>query len=148
MNETWCHVQISDIIRHKGSEVVTIGPRDSVLELVARLADKNVGALVVVDDDQVVGMISERDVVRRLHYDGQHTLGADVGSLMTADVVSVSPSDSVDAVAQTMTDNRIRHVPVIADGRLVGIVTIGDVVAARIRQLEIDRGQLESYIHG
>ncbi len=139
-------MQISDIVRHKGGDVVTVGPDDSVRELLAQLAEHNIGALVVVDGDQVVGMVSERDVVRRLHTDGDSILQTPVRVLMTSAVVSVAPDDSADTVAQTMTDSRIRHVPVLADGQLTGIVSIGDVVAARIRQLEIDRGQLESYI--
>ena len=139
-------MKISDIVRHKGSDVVTITPADSVRELLTRLAEYNVGALVVIDGEAVVGIISERDVVRRLHSDGDAVLSANVGSLMTSTVRSTSLDESVDSVAEAMTEKRIRHMPVVVDGELVGIVTIGDVVAARIRQLEVDRGQLESYI--
>ncbi len=139
-------MKISDIVRHKGSDVVTITPADSVRELLTRLAEYNVGALVVIDGEAVVGIISERDVVRRLHSDGDAVLSANVGSLMTSTVRSTSLDESVDSVAEAMTEKRIRHMPVVVDGNLVGIVTIGDVVAARIRQLEVDRGQLESYI--
>ncbi len=139
-------MKISDIVRHKGSDVVTITPADSVRELLTRLAEYNVGALVVIDGEAVVGIISERDVVRRLHSDGDAVLSANVGSLMTSTVRSTFLDESVDSVAEAMTEKRIRHMPVVVDGKLVGIVTIGDVVAARIRQLEVDRGQLESYI--
>jgi CBS domain-containing protein len=143
------HMQILDIVRHKGSDVVTIAPHESVTDLVARLAEHNVGALVVVDNNDVVGIVSERDIVRRLHTNGAEVLTASVRALMTSTVMSAAPGQSVDEVAGVMTENRVRHMPVLADGRLIGIVTIGDVVAARIRQLEIDRGQLESYItHG
>ena len=139
-------MKISDIVRHKGSDVVTITPADSVRELLTRLAEYNVGALVVIDGEAVVGIVSERDVVRRLHSDGDAVLSANVGSLMTSTVRSTFLDESVDSVAEAMTEKRIRHMPVVVDGKLVGIVTIGDVVAARIRQLEVDRGQLESYI--
>lgn len=139
-------MKISDIVRHKGSDVVTITPADSVRELLTRLAEYNVGALVVIDGEAVVCIISERDVVRRLHSDGDAVLSANVGSLMTSTVRSTFLDESVDSVAEAMTEKRIRHMPVVVDGKLVGIVTIGDVVAARIRQLEVDRGQLESYI--
>jgi CBS domain-containing protein len=141
-------VKISDILRHKGSAVVTIGPGDSVVDLLARLAEHNVGALVVLDRDAVVGIVSERDVVRRLHSDGVEVLNATVSAVMTSSVVSCTPDDSVDSIGAAMTELRVRHMPVLAGGQLAGIVTIGDVVAGRIRQLEQDRVQLESYIQG
>jgi CBS domain-containing protein len=139
-------VNISDLLRHKGSDVVTIGSEGSVRDLLARLAERNVGALVVVDGEAVVGIISERDIVRHLHERGETILAEHVADLMTASVVSCEPQDSVDRIGAAMTELRIRHMPVLADGKLAGIVTIGDVVAARIRQLEHDRGQLEHYI--
>jgi CBS domain-containing protein len=139
-------MRISDIIRHKGSDVATITPADSVRGLLARLAERNVGALVVVDGESVVGIVSERDVVRRLHSEGDAVLSANVGSLMTSMVRSTTLNESIDSVAEAMTEQRIRHMPVLSDGKLVGIVSIGDVVAARMRQLEADRGQLERYI--
>ena len=139
-------MKISDILRHKGASVVTIAPGDSVRDLLSALAQHNVGALVVVDNDQVVGIISERDIVRQLDERGEAVLAATVSDLMTATVVSCAPDDAVDSIAGAMTELRIRHMPVLASGRLAGIVTIGDVVAGQIRQLEQDRGQLEQYI--
>jgi CBS domain-containing protein len=139
-------MKISDILRYKGSSVVTINPSESVLVLLARLAEHNVGALVVAQGDEVVGIISERDIVRRLNERGAVILDAAVSELMTASVISCSPNDDVDSVAGSMTELRIRHMPVLSNGKLAGIVTIGDVVAGRIRQLEQDRGQLERYI--
>ena len=142
-------MKISDIVRHKGSDVVTISPESSVRELLARLAEHNVGALVVVRGESVVGMVSERDVVRKLHSYGDQVLSASVESLMTPTVVSANLDDSLDTLASAMTDNRVRHVPILTEGRLVAIVSIGDVVAGRIRQLEAERHQLETYItHG
>jgi CBS domain-containing protein len=139
-------MKISDILRYKGTSVVTISPSDSVRVLVARLAEHNVGALVVANGDEVVGIISERDIVRRLDDRGEGILELEVSELMTASVVSCSPNDDVDSIAGSMTELRIRHMPVLRGGKLAGIVTIGDVVAGRIRQLEQDRGQLERYI--
>jgi CBS domain-containing protein len=128
---------------------VTIGPGEPVTELLARLAEHNIGALVVVDRDAVVGIVSERDVVRRLNSDGAGVLSWTVNEVMTSSVVSCSPDDSVDSIGAAMTELRVRHMPVLAGGQLAGIVTIGDVVAGRIRQLEQDRVQLEGYIiHG
>jgi CBS domain-containing protein len=139
-------MQIADLLRHKGSAVVTTSPDELVTELLALLAENKIGAVVVVQNDQIVGIVSERDIVRRLHDQGADVLTAPVSALMTTAVISCAPSDSIDDIAALMTERRIRHMPVVSDGRLAGIVTIGDVVAARIRQLELDRGQLENYI--
>ena len=139
-------MKISDILRYKGASVVTIGPTDTVRDLLSRLAEHNIGALVVVDGDRVAGIISERDIVRQLDERGDSALSAQVSDLMTAVVVSCTREDSVDTVAATMTERRVRHMPVLDNNTLIGIVTIGDVVAGQIRQLEHDRGQLEHYI--
>jgi CBS domain-containing protein len=141
-------VKISDILRHKGSEVATIAPDRPVADLVTELATRKIGALVVVSDDDVAGIVSERDVVRCLHEAGTSVLDGPVSALMTAAVHTCALGDDVDSVATTMTERRIRHMPVIEDGRLVGIVSIGDVVSSRLRQLEQERGQLEQYITG
>jgi CBS domain-containing protein len=145
-------VKISDILRHKSTdgraEVATIAPSETVTALLAMLAEHNVGALVVVQDDAVVGIVSERDVVRRIAERGADVLESAVDRIMSSDVVSCSSQDSVDSIAETMTERRIRHMPVIDDDQLVGIVSIGDVVSSRMRQLESDRGQLEQYIVG
>ncbi len=146
-------MNIADLLRRKTAapsgdrpRLVTIGPDESVAELVASLGRHNVGALVVVDGEQVAGIASERDVVRRLAEQGAELLQRPVSSIMTTAVTSCTSTDAVDAVAETMTERRIRHMPVIDDGRLSGIVSIGDVVSSRISQLEHDRGQLEQYI--
>lgn len=137
---------IADILRRKGSNVVTISSGASVSELVASLSEHKIGALIVVEDGQPVGIASERDVVRRLHRIGSQVLDLPVSELMSAPLISCGPQEKVDDVATTMTDRRIRHMPVLAEDELAGIVTIGDVVAARIAELEQTRGQLESYI--
>jgi CBS domain-containing protein len=145
-------VNISDILRHKhstsGADVVTIEPTDTVATLVAKLAEHNVGALLAVEGDRVVGIVSERDVVRRIAERGAPVLDVSVGQIMTTSVVSCASTDSIDSIAETMTERRIRHMPVIDDDHLVGIISIGDVVSSRMRQLEKDRGQLEQYISG
>jgi CBS domain-containing protein len=137
---------IADILRRKGSNVVTISASARVSELVASLAEHKVGALVVVEDGRTVGIVSERDVVRRLHRAGNGVLELPLSELMTTEVISCGPDDKVDDIAAVMTERRIRHMPVLAGEELAGIVTIGDVVAARIAELEQARGQLESYI--
>ena len=141
-------MKINDVIKAKPShEVVTIGPDATVRELIALLAEHNVGALVVSDDGtSVTGIVSERDVVRRLHAD-EAVLESPVSSIMTADVRTCAGEDGLTDLMQTMTQHRIRHVPVVADGKLTGIISIGDVVKSRIGELEFERDQLDSYVH-
>jgi CBS domain-containing protein len=141
-------MNITDILRYKGADVVTIAPSDTVTTLLNMLAEHNVGALLAVEGGNVVGIVSERDVVRRIAEQGAALLDSTVDQIMTSVVVSATSKDSVDKVAEMMTERRVRHMPVIDDGVLVGIVSIGDVVSSRIRQLEKDRGQLEHYISG
>jgi CBS domain-containing protein len=142
-------MQIADVLRGKavGLDVATTTPAATVSELLALLARYNVGALPVVDGGELVGIVSERDVVRKLHERGRDLLDATVADLMTADVVTCSPRDQAADLARVMTDRRIRHLPVCDDRGLVGIVSIGDLVKARIDQLENEREQLASYIN-
>jgi CBS domain-containing protein len=139
-------MRISDVLRGKGSSVATVDPGLTVSGLIGELAKHNVGAMVVVAGTDVVGIVSERDVVRQIHARGADLLNAKVSDIMTTSVFTCLPTDSVDSLAQTMTERRIRHMPVVVDGELVGIVSIGDVVKSRIGELESDRQQLESYI--
>lgn len=140
-------MRIADLLRHKGSDVATVPPGISVAGLLEDLARHNIGAMVVCDDNHaLVGIVSERDVVRQLNERGAELLRAPVSEIMTTDVVTCEPSEGVDSLASIMTERRIRHMPVVKDGKLVGIVSIGDVVRSRIEQLESDRSQLESYI--
>ena len=139
-------MRISDLLRTKGATVATVDPATTVAGLIEALAEHNVGAMVVVDNEAVVGIVSERDVVRQLHAQGADLLNSRVSEIMTSDVVTCSPDFSVNSLAEMMTERRIRHMPVLVDGRLTGIVSIGDVVKSRISQLESDREQLESYI--
>jgi CBS domain-containing protein len=115
---------------------------------VALLADKNIGAVLVsTPDSPVAGIVSERDIVRGLAT-GDDVLDRSVGDIMTADVETAKPDQSVHELAQLMTRRRIRHVPVVVDGAVAGIVSIGDVVKSRIDELEFERDQLESYVSG
>jgi CBS domain-containing protein len=142
-------MQIADVLRGKatGSDVATTTPAATVGELLALLHRYNVGALPVVDGGELVGIVSERDVVRHLHERGRALLDATVGDLMTSDVVTCSPRDRAADLARVMTERRIRHLPVCDDRGLIGIVSIGDLVKARIDQLENEREQLASYIN-
>ncbi len=142
-------MRILDVLRVKGDEVATIGPDATVTELLAGLSWRNIGAMVVVDPaagDAVVGIASERDVVRTLHHEGPDVLKRSVASIMSAVVATCHPSSSVDDLAEVMTQNRVRHIPVLVDGRLAGIVSIGDVVKTRMDELQTERQQLQAYI--
>jgi CBS domain-containing protein len=139
-------MRIADVLRGKGTQVATAGPTTTVVELLGLLAQYNVGALPVVDDDRLIGIVSERDVVRHLHDRGPDILGSQVTDVMVTEVVSCTPDDEAVSLARIMTDRRIRHIPVCRDGVLCGIVSIGDLVKARIDQLEQEREQLASYI--
>ena len=143
-------MRISEILRNKGSAVVTVQPDDTVQVLLTIMRDHNLGAAVVSTDGRAVaGIVSERDVVRRL-VDGPQVLDATVKSIMTgADALhSCTAADTIDALAQLMTNERIRHVPVVDDdGLLAGIVSIGDVVKSRIGELQFERDELEHYVN-
>jgi CBS domain-containing protein len=140
-------VQISQLLRRKGREVATIDGAESVRTALAMLAEKGIGALVVSSDGRGIdGIISERDVARGLHTRGAGLLAEPVSSVMTAEVHTCPPHASVHDLAQTMTDHRVRHVPVVEGDALIGIVSIGDVVKARLDELEDERKQLVDYI--
>jgi CBS domain-containing protein len=129
------------------SGVVTITPDAGVRELIALLAEHNVGALIVSSDGESVdGIVSERDVVRHLHHDGT-VVNNTVRAIMTEVVETTAPDSTLDELMEVMTRRRIRHVPVVKDGVLVGIVSIGDVVKHKMSQLEFERDQLDSYLH-
>lgn len=139
-------MRIADVLRNKGGAVMTINPDATVTDLLAGLAGHNIGAMVVVGPDGVVGIVSERDVVRQLHADGAAVLSRPISEIMTSVVSSCTKSDTVDSLARLMTENRVRHVPVLEDGKLIGIVSIGDVVKTRMQELEAEHEQLQSYI--
>lgn len=140
-------MKISDVLRSKGSDVVTIAPDDTVATLLGLLAEHRIGAVVVSHGDGAVdGIVSERDIVRHLHSLGAAVLDEPVSAIMTAEVHTCSTHDDVRDLAARMTERRIRHVPVVEDDTLVAIVSIGDVVKHRIRDLAAERDQLEAYI--
>jgi CBS domain-containing protein len=139
-------VRIADVLKNKGAGVLTVGPDMTVADLLASLVTRNVGAMVVVTDGAPVGIVSERDVVRRLHEFGAELLERPVSDIMTAKVITCTPEDELDSLSALMTTNRVRHVPVLQNGHLSGIVSIGDVVKTRMEQLEAQQEQLEAYI--
>jgi CBS domain-containing protein len=141
-------MRISDVLSSKpGGQVVTIPPDNTVRDLLALLARHNIGAVVVSEDGvSVDGIVSERDVVRRLHED-EGVLDGPVSAIMTREVATTEPHTSVDDLRVLMTERRIRHVPVVEQDRLTGIISIGDVVKSSLDQLRFERDQLDSYVH-
>jgi CBS domain-containing protein len=140
-------MRIADVLRTKGSTVATVEPGTTVTELLAALAEHNIGAmLVLAPDGSLAGIVSERDVVRRLNEHGASVLGSPVSEIMTSELFTCRPEEEVDSLTVLMTERRIRHVPVVDGDRLIGIVSIGDVVKSRIEKLEQDQQQLEAYI--
>ena len=140
-------MRISDVVKRKGGTVVTVRSDASVTDLLDLLAEHRIGAVVVSDDGATIaGIVSERDVVRHLQKDGAGILEGPVSAIMTAEVQTCSPEDELVALEHTMTENRFRHVPVVVDGRLAAIVSIGDVVKHRITDLQAERDQLSAYI--
>jgi CBS domain-containing protein len=139
-------MRIADVLRNKGASVATITPETSVSGLLTELSVHNIGAMVVVSPDGLIGIVSERDIVRALHVRGADILLQPVSEIMTTMVATCAPTDSVDSLTALMTTNRVRHVPVVEGGRLVGIVSIGDVVKNRMDELETEQKQLQAYI--
>lgn len=139
-------MRIADVLRNKGAAVATITPETSVSGLLNELALHNIGAMVVVSTDGVVGIVSERDVVRKLHERGGELLRQPVSEIMTTMVATCTPTDTVDHLSALMTNKRVRHIPVVENNRLVGIVSIGDIVKQRMEELENEQRALQDYI--
>ncbi len=141
-------MRMGELLKAKDKQdVVSISPDAGVRELIALLAQHNIGAVIVsADGDAVDGIVSERDVVRHLHHDGT-VINNTVSAIMTPSVETCGPDDDLDDVMTTMTERRFRHVPVCDEGRVIGIVSIGDLVKQKIGQLTFERDQLDEYIH-
>ena len=140
---------IAAILRHKGNDVARVAPTATIAEVAARLGEKRIGAILVMDNaDQVMGIVSERDIVRALPVQGAHVLEMTAAQLMTQVLHTTTPQTSVVNAMAQMTERRVRHLPVLEDGRLVGIVSIGDVVKARSDQQEQEVDSLKAYVAG
>jgi CBS domain-containing protein len=137
---------VSQILRSKGDTVFTVGPTETIAAVAALLHSRRVGALVVLDAERVAGIVSERDVVRGVAEHGAAALGQAGASVMTKDVLYAEPGETVDALLARMSDRRIRHLPVCQKERLVGIVSIGDLVKSKISEVEAEADGLKAYI--
>jgi CBS domain-containing protein len=137
---------VAQILKDKGDAVYAVGPDLTLAEACAELESRRVGALMVCQSDQVVGVLSERDVVRAIAREGQAALAQPVSRFMTADVVFAAPAETVAVLMQRMTDRRIRHLPVLSGGRLTGVISIGDVVKCQIAEATQEADSLRTYI--
>lgn len=138
---------VADLLHSKGNQVWAVAPDQTVLDALRMMAEKEVGALLVTSDEQLVGIVSERDYARKIVLKGKSSETTPVRDVMSSDVTSVSPNQTVEECMAVMTEKRVRHLPVLDGGRLVGIVSIGDLVKAVIEDQEFTIRQLEHYIH-
>lgn len=137
-------MRVTEIVNAKGTTVHSLDPAATVADLVGQLADNKVGAILIVDDGELLGIASERDVVRFVAGGGD--LQAPVTAIMTADVATCELEEDLESLASAMTDKRVRHLPVVEDGKVVAIVSIGDVVKARLDDLQAERDHLADYV--
>ena len=137
---------VAEILKSKGDAVFTISPDESVAGAAAQLVERQVGALIVCENDRVAGVLSERDVVRAVAGAGRSALDQPVSAFMTSEVVFAAPAESVAVLMTRMTDRRIRHLPVLREGRLAGVISIGDVVKCQIAEATHEAESLRTYI--
>ena len=138
---------VRQLLESKGSEVFAIGPDAAVIDAIRLMAEKGVGALVVLEPGgRLAGIVSERDYARKIVLEGRSSKETPVRDIMTADAVTVAPEDVAPACMKLVTERRIRHLPVLVDGRVVGVVSIGDLVKAVIEEQQIELEQLQRYI--
>ncbi len=139
---------VTEILKTKGHDVWTVSPDSTVYDALQVMADKNVGALMVLERDEVVGVFSERDYARKVILKGKASKDTLVRGIMSTELVWVRPDQTIEVCMNLMTNKRIRHLPVLDEGRLVGVVSIGDVVKAIISEQDFTIQQLEHYITG
>lgn len=140
---------VHQILSNKGGDIVTIAPSAKLDDVAKLISEKRIGAVVVLDDSaHIAGILSERDITRGLAEHGADVLTMSADQIMTANVVTCQPDDGVDRLMEKMTTGRFRHLPVVEKGKMVGIVSIGDIVKSRLEQLEAEASQLQDYIAG
>ncbi len=141
-------LRVHDLLRNKVSEVWTIEPQATVYRALEVMADKDIGALPVMEGGQLVGMFSERDYARKVSLHNKSSRATTVGELMSYPVISIGPSETIETCMTLMTNHRVRHLPVLEDGRLTGMVSIGDILKAIISDQNVMIRDLENYIAG
>jgi CBS domain-containing protein len=141
-------IQVRHLLADKGDQVHTIGPDEPVLAAIQLMADRVIGAVLVMTGDRLVGIVSERDYARKIILNGRSSSGTPVRDIMTASVITVNPGDSIETCMRLCTDSRVRHLPVVDEGKVVGVVSIGDLVKAVISEQGAQIEQLQRYIAG
>jgi len=139
---------VSDILKSKGSEIWSVKPESTVFESLQLMADKGIGSLLVMDGEKLVGIVTERDYARKVILEGKSSRTSTVAEVMTTRVLCVSPERTVDECMALMTDKRARHLPVLDHKRVIGVVSIGDLVKAMISEQQVLIDQLQHYISG
>ena len=139
---------IATLLKNKGPEVWSVEPTDLVFDAIKSMAEKGIGSLLVMDADELVGIFSERDYARKIVLEGKSSRETTVNDIMTRDVIRASPDQSIEDCMSVMTDNHIRHLPVVEDDRVVGMISIGDLVKVIIVEQKELISQLEHYISG
>lgn len=139
---------VRDILKHKNGELWTVGPGDSVLDAVREMALRGVGALLVMDGKRLVGILSERDYARKVILQGRRSESTTVGEIMTGEVLTIGPDTMAREGLKLMTEKFIRHLPVVEDGAVVGVVSIGDLVKSVIQEQQSVIEELERYVTG
>jgi CBS domain-containing protein len=141
-------LQVKHLLAEKGSEVYSVGPDEPVLNAIRTMADRYIGALLVMRGDELVGIVSERDYARKVILKGRHSDATPVSDIMSPNVLTVGPEDTVDTCMRLCTDRRVRHLPVVDHRKVVGVVSIGDLVKALISEQSTQIEQLQRYIAG
>jgi len=141
-------VPISALLHHKGSALWSIAPEATVFEAIKLMADKNIGSLLVMSDDRLVGVITERDYTRKIALQGKTSKATRVSEILTSKIISVTPDHTVEECMRLMTENRVRHLPVVEHDRVAGLVSIGDLVNWTISAQDAAIAQMEQYIAG
>ena len=139
---------VYDILHNKGGDICTTTPEDSVYDAIRQMGERNIGALVVLEGDRIVGVLSERDYSRKVVLQGRTSRDTRVGEIISSPAITVQSKDGVEKCMQLMTQHRIRHLPVVDDGRLVGLVSIGDLVSWVMQSQRQTNQQLQGYISG
>jgi CBS domain-containing protein len=137
---------LRQLLGSKTPEVYAVAPGDSVIDAIRLMAEKSVGAVLVMDGASLAGIVSERDYARKVVLHGRSSADTSVRDIMTADVITVGPNHTVEHCMQLVTDHRIRHLPVLEDGEVIGVISIGDLVKAVIEDQKLQLDQLQRYI--
>ena len=139
---------VGNILKQKGNQVWSIGPEDTVYRALEILAEKNIGVLLVMEGEKVVGIFSERDYARKVILKGKSSVKMKVGEIMSKNVLYASPGDSVEKCMAIITENKIRHLPIMQDGKLLGMITSGDIINHIISRQKFEIQELKKYIPG